>query len=137
MTPKQLMLEAADDLERLDTGNGIFDMSNWGYHTRDHSPEEKNYCGTSACAAGWLAMQPKWRERGFTAEWEQYEGEWDLLPDGSSSHGAWKRMTLKVFGGEAGEMIWHTFITFNKAATKEEVAAFIRRMVEVHDWEES
>ena len=37
----------------------------WGQHEGDHDPKEKNYCGTTACIAGWCSLDPWFRRRGL------------------------------------------------------------------------
>ncbi len=50
--------------------DGAFDMGRWGEHRGAHSPEEKNYCGTTACAGGWIALHPDAPSHGLTSSWE-------------------------------------------------------------------
>ncbi len=53
--------------------NGKFDMGDWGYHfDHEHTPEEKNYCGTHACAFGWIAIHPKAKALGLDHKWDGY-----------------------------------------------------------------
>lgn len=46
-----------------------FDMYTFGHHAGNHAPEEQNYCGTAACYAGWLSLDPWFRKRGLRGEW--------------------------------------------------------------------
>ena len=62
----------ADYLEKLPP-NRKFNMRTWGTHPHNagHTPQEKNYCGTSACALGHAAMIPKFERLGLTMNWYQ------------------------------------------------------------------
>ena len=46
-----------------------FDMDNWGEHSGDHRPKEKNYCGTAVCALGTAALMPEFRRAGLKSRW--------------------------------------------------------------------
>ena len=99
-----LLREAADDLEYLDLpANAKFDMAVYGEHSpSEHSPEEKNYCGTTACALGWLTTMKKWNERGAQAYWVQdaFRG-WYLEPD----RGRWRDLSNNMFGVSLGDKV--------------------------------
>lgn len=66
-----------DDLNRLEDlffekegFKGKFNMEDWGSHKakgQEHEPQEENFCGTSACMAGWLAVVSR---NGFDAKWD-------------------------------------------------------------------
>lgn len=45
------------------------DMDTWGVHRGAHPPEEQNFCGTTACALGYLALQPEMQKLGMQASW--------------------------------------------------------------------
>lgn len=47
-----------------------FDMGGWGRHDVDHAPAEHNYCGTVACAAGWLSLDPWFQRHGLRGEFD-------------------------------------------------------------------
>ena len=91
----ELLLEMVDDLENFKfPPNSKFDMSHWGEHKEGHHPKEQNYCGTSACAIGWLSTMPKWQERGIKGRWVLFCGEYDLEP---AEGGDWSNIACKVF----------------------------------------
>ncbi len=61
---------------------GEFYIGTWGKHAVGHAPEANNFCGTTACAAGWIALNPKAKEHGLFAYWqtkELAEGPSDFL----------------------------------------------------------
>jgi hypothetical protein len=64
------LLKLADVLENQ-VAEENFDMAVWGTHYGDHAPEEKNHCGTSACALGWAAMTPEFKADGLKGEWKR------------------------------------------------------------------
>jgi hypothetical protein len=57
------------------------DQNQWGYHSGSHKPDEKNYCGTTACVAGQFALSKEGRELGIKSRWEQtVDGDaWKLV----------------------------------------------------------
>lgn len=94
-----LLLEAVSDLEHFEfPPNSEFNMRDWGVHLgTDHTPEEKNYCGTSACAIGWLSTMPKWQDRGLKGRWKVCDGKYKLRPI-SSRYNDWMLRAESVFG---------------------------------------
>ncbi len=44
-------------------------QNEWGVHFGAHAPEEKNYCGTAACALGKFALSKEGRELGIKSRW--------------------------------------------------------------------
>lgn len=65
----QKLLDDCDAVEAMfkrKTFKGEFQMTSWGRHSgeRDHAPEERNFCGTAACMAGWLSIAGKHEFRG-------------------------------------------------------------------------
>lgn len=65
---KDLLLELADFLEKLDSSR--FDIRTWRRPDRKSvgfvSDEQLNInCNTVACAVGWAATLPSWKEAGF------------------------------------------------------------------------
>ena len=79
----ELLFEAAQDLEDLILPeNAHFNMRIWGKHAKGPMPKLVNLCGTSACAAGWLSLNLKWRERGLSSTWLKLDsGRWSLKAD--------------------------------------------------------
>ena len=121
-----LLREAADDLEYLDLpANAKFDMMTYGEHgTSEHSPEEKNYCGTAACALGWLTTMKKWQERGAQADWQQnHYGLWYL------DTGCWRNLSYAMFGVSLGDKV-HSEVFQMKSFSREQA---IERMREIAD----
>lgn len=60
-----------------------FDMGEWGSHSAAHRPTADNYCGTAACAAGWLSLDPWFRRRGMKGEWtKRLFNDYELNPFG-------------------------------------------------------
>lgn len=49
----------------------IWDMSLWGEHHGAHDPEENNYCGTSACALGHMALNKNFNAEGLKGTWQK------------------------------------------------------------------
>lgn len=45
-----------------------FDFREWARHVPGHAPEENNFCGTTACAAGIMVLAPG---SGYKTEWEE------------------------------------------------------------------
>ena len=87
MSPKathtRRLRRLADILERFRPTNGKrFDMNTWGRHDGSHHPEqEKNFCGTAACALGHAALDPKFRQAGLGVRWEEEpEYDYDVRP---------------------------------------------------------
>jgi hypothetical protein len=77
--------QAIKSLEMLRTivkrRSGIrHDQGLWGIHSGDHKPDELNYCGTSACAAGKLALSPEGKAAGIKHHWyrDSRKGPWAL-----------------------------------------------------------
>ena len=65
---KAKLLEAAYYLRDLKLPKkALFDFSLVGEHVGDHPPKEENYCGTTACAMGWLGLTNQF---GFKPVWE-------------------------------------------------------------------
>lgn len=56
------------------------DMAAWGYHHGSHAPEEANYCGTTACALGYLALHPEMQALGMRAHWKSFMNQMLLIP---------------------------------------------------------
>lgn len=46
-----------------------FDMGMWGQNNRGRKSKKDNYCGTTACAGGWLSLDPWFLKRGLVGEW--------------------------------------------------------------------
>lgn len=61
------LLRLADILTKVPKDK--FDMETWGIHKGKHKPQEHNYCGTSACALGWAAMDKKFQADGLKMRW--------------------------------------------------------------------
>lgn len=83
---RKKLLDAAKFLRELELpAKAKFNLEHFGEHKSEHAPPEKNYCGTSACALGWMAIKNKF---GFSAEWVRattsvYEnGGWFSRPTG-------------------------------------------------------
>lgn len=51
----------------------IFDMEAWATHNGEHSPKEKNFCGTAACALGLATFIPSFRKSGLRLKWQYYD----------------------------------------------------------------
>ena len=67
--PERLLM-LADMLDNLQLpSNAEFNMGGFGDHVGLHEPEEQNYCGTSACALGWAALNPEFNKLGLKMEW--------------------------------------------------------------------
>lgn len=86
-----------------DKVEAMFVMSDWGQHEGAHKPEEKNYCGTSACLAGWLATAGKHEFRGV---WRAQHDDFDhprkvtghLLGAPKKYGNSFENMAEKVYG---------------------------------------
>lgn len=48
---------------------GKFNMGDFGSHYDGHRPAERNYCGTSACALGWAALDKRFNAEGLKGTW--------------------------------------------------------------------
>ena len=95
-----LILEAVNDLRAYKfPANSKFNMGDWGMHSAsDHNPDEKNLCGTSACALGWLSCMPQWIARGLAHKWEKHhDGTWSLE---TVSGEFWDDLAVKIFDFE-------------------------------------
>lgn len=58
----QKLLDDLDEIEKRFKDpkfKGTFDMGHFGLHKGHHKPAKDNYCGTSACLAGWLVTLGK------------------------------------------------------------------------------
>lgn len=65
------LLEAAEILEAFKpTKFNKFDISSW-MSKPDEKDDNANACGTTACACGIIASQPKIRKRGFRLEYQR------------------------------------------------------------------
>lgn len=103
----ELLEEAAHDLRRLKLPErGRFSMNTFGTHPIGHKPTLNNLCGTSACAAGWLSLMPKWRERGFTSHWVGVNYIYTLVAgeEENEENEDWDCMAKSVFGASRNEM---------------------------------
>ncbi len=47
-----------------------FNLNHWGQHGGEHPPAENNFCGTSACAIGWVVLDPRAKKLGLEAYWD-------------------------------------------------------------------
>lgn len=57
-----------------------FNMDTWGEHGDDREPTpEQNYCGTSACALGWAALDGQFRADGLASRWVRDSDGWYLI----------------------------------------------------------
>ena len=60
--------EAIAIMTRVRDENRAFDINTWYGNPNDvdedQTEEQQHACGTSACALGWIATSPKWREAG-------------------------------------------------------------------------
>ena len=101
----ELLREAANDLEDLNLPeSSYFDMTVYGEHLQGHEPTEQNHCGTTACAAGWLSLMPKWRARGMVAGWYRVpNGNWILQP--AEGYNNWDELTTATFGRHLGAIV--------------------------------
>ncbi len=131
-----LLEEAADDLENLELPpNAKFDMGTWGEHPYGPKPDLENLCSTTACAAGWLSLMPKWRNRGFTSHWLQRRtgidtvGPWGLIPIEGQG---WEAMGAQVFGATSHEL---ACIFFATGDSRDEVVERFRELA-VEYWKD-
>jgi hypothetical protein len=60
----------------------VFDMGEWGYHRGGHPLEKDNYCGTVACAAGWICIAADKHDRGIKLGWRGSRF-WPVATDGA------------------------------------------------------
>ena len=90
------LLYAIGVLENLTIPNtSKFEMSIWGSYHGDKEPTEKNLCGTSACALGWLSITPEGRDMGLLSIWRYHNRKyWSLEPE---THVGWVSMGMEVF----------------------------------------
>ncbi len=58
-----------------------FDLFEWGVHDVGHSPSANNYCGTRACAIGWVMLDPRAPSYGIEPHW-RYDGRLIPMIDG-------------------------------------------------------
>ena len=125
------LLEIAEDFENFGIPEeAMFSVGDWGYHPGAHHPSKNLYCGTAACLAGWLTHIPKYKEMGFTAEWEHLScktngREWWIL---QPRLGSWEDLTIEVFGEDVGEALIEIFQC--SAGTKEEIIEQLRELAE-------
>ena len=98
-TSATLLLSALKDLEALEIPpTASFAMNTWGSHDAGHNPVEQNYCGTSACALGWLSTIPKWADLGLRGKWvKQYNDEDPLYSHRPVDSGTWETAAWGVF----------------------------------------
>lgn len=93
----QKLLDDCDAVEAMfkqPEFKGEFKMHLWGYHRAgdDHAPQEQNFCGTSACLAGWLGIAGKHE---FKAKWV----EGSLVPEDVDTYGhSFGFMARQVYG---------------------------------------
>ena len=50
-------------------GKMKFGIGAWGIHSGDHAPTERNYCGTTACAWGRIALDRRVQKVGVRVKW--------------------------------------------------------------------
>ncbi len=79
-----------------------FTLLYWGLHHGAHSPEEQNFCGTSACAIGWVALDPRAKDFGMLRSWDRY-GQLTPIVNGRLATGAsgiaeWLDLPCHVIG---------------------------------------
>lgn len=90
-----------------------FNMRIWGTHPSGHKPREQNYCGTSACFAGWLSLDPWFRKQGMAGQWQRSVVTgyaWRLAPCGVEyGTGTYPFYALKDFFGLSEAQIFHVF----------------------------
>lgn len=135
MKPTDLLREAADYLENLTLGpSAEFDMAIYGEHKGGHEPPDHNYCGTSACAAGWLSLDSKWRARGMVSEWEQDQsGNWALR---APHFNDWEELTKATFGEDLGRIVQE--LVFEKMThTRKEAIAEMREIADNFEKDEN
>ena len=142
MDAKQFLLDLADHLESdLIPEGGDFNMRDWGNHTSEHEPSESNYCGTSCCLAGWMALHPKYREMGFAAQWARTKGKYELFAVGKDRYENpsiqaawiygkdWGEMAKQAFGKMAGSILTGAFL--KTSYSKEEMVRYLRQRARV------
>ncbi len=67
--PKRLKA-AIEELSKPMPGKLKFDIRTWGtHHATDHKPTEHNFCGTTACAWGTIALSPRIKRMGVKTKW--------------------------------------------------------------------
>lgn len=104
------------------------DMRFWGYHDNDdHSPPKDDYCGTAACAAGWLSLDPWFRKRGMSGQWHNRE----LHPFGDKPY-QW--VSLLMFFGLSDPEAEHIFGSHNRG-TARACARRLQRVLDARDKE--
>lgn len=97
--------KALDKIEALFKNpefKGEFRMKTYGHHDGNHEPTERNYCGTSACLAGWLSIVDPGFGKEVGAEWDE-EG---YLKETSSS---FERSAAKYYGFSITDT-WNLFM---------------------------
>lgn len=122
--------EAADDLWDLDLPPGAkFNMQTFGQHPEGPKPQQGNLCRTTACAAGWLSLMPKWQARGFRSAWRHsvWVGKWYLTPARAES---WDTMAERVFGATSEDM---SNIFQSKRSPLEEVVLMFEDLAEDYE----
>jgi hypothetical protein len=133
-----LLLEAIKDIEELVLPpESHFSMSFWGdCRILEGNPKENNYCGTSACALGWLTTMPKWQDRGIVGSWRRRaaDGTWYLYPgeseyEGYSGDRDWEDMVVEVFKiiENDAEVIFISDLSYDR----EQFCKKVRRYVEL------
>ena len=101
----EIDLDAVEKVVAKKGFKGRFDMYSWGRHDSldEHKPAGRNFCGTAACLAGWLAICGKHEFKGnWRAEWYNpthshlhpvgYDGPFSYRSDGYIT------MAMEVYG---------------------------------------
>lgn len=125
---KRRLLVLAEKLSTVP--NNQFDITHWMDHTLHQALQEGREppCGTSACAAGWAATIPAFREAGFTARCggpvlRKNTGPGTLYGDAA---------LMKFFGltqNQVDSVFYQEGYSETYLVTPKRVAAKIRRMV--------
>ena len=128
--PSELLREAADDLENLTLPTKArFDMERYGTHKGEHYPPEQNYCGTVACALGWLSTMKKWQDRGIKADWTQMGKTWHLDPPQGKD---WGDLSVVAFGDELGPLV-QDYVFEQMTFSREDAIQEMRELAKAYD----
>lgn len=102
-------------------------MDIWAVHPVWHAPKNDNYCGTTACALGWAALDKDFNRAGLRIQWHPADGYRSKLIEGfPTRHGVTGYEAATDFFGLTDKESWNTF--YGEGDTKDTVIAKLKRL---------